>query len=333
MNRTKWVLEYLLGAKNSFENRRIELSVLTGKDISEISDTIVLNNIFEEIEFGCIRQYLELAQLIVRIGNSVFVHGAIKDNSVGFIPSSLIKLRKLGGIVKEGSRNMIDKSLDEWILEINEFKSSHLADWTKTIDNEIEFTLEHYPGEPLLTYAYNEAMDGKSTMVSSFFDKNRQPNFPGTITTNYLYKNLISRVIYGHKPVGDHPFVMLDKENKIEYIAGDTSYSGGNKRSIHAMYELSIIGDSINNNQIHIKGKTHNHQYFDYYLFTKGKRTNDEYLKNKYSSSKIGLKTNDGKWIRGIFHFEKDRKVLFMITKFEGRKCIDEFVDENELQF
>jgi len=119
-NRLKYMLEHTLGCKNTFEHRRTEMARLLSRDVDGITDEEVTEHIVEDVERGALSEFLDKGQIAVRLGDTMFVHGAIDDRTAGFIPNHDTKFE----VPKVRSEGRIVEGVDEWIREINEYKSA-----------------------------------------------------------------------------------------------------------------------------------------------------------------------------------------------------------------
>ena len=79
IERLRWILRHTMGAPNAFENRRRELAILEHCQEEDISDADVFLSFRESVEqHGIVRAYLEHTQLMLILGDTMFVHGALR---------------------------------------------------------------------------------------------------------------------------------------------------------------------------------------------------------------------------------------------------------------
>lgn len=321
VNRLKWILEHCMGAKNAFEYRKEELFILTGK---KHSDDEVAENFFNESENGCFKKYLELGTITCRIGNTLFIHGAIHNRNMGFIPSLQAKHTYHGATVKEGAQELLNEPIELWINEFDKFKQISLQCWQDFLKNPFLDCTDskfHRPGEALLSYGFNDATNFRSCMVDNFFDSSRKVQFPENETTLYLSKNNIFRIIVGHKPIGELPLVIKHPNCNLEIICADISYSGINKRSDSAIYDLTINGTE-NYNYCHLRGNLHNNDFYEFSLHAIGFGEIDNLNLSPSGDDLIGKRTQNGAWIQAIIPTQNDSETKYLLTKFEGRKTL-----------
>lgn len=119
--RLRWMYKCTLGCPDTFDFRKQELAELSGRNPAEVSDDEVVDFCVAEIvnPDGALRQYIELGQVAARIGNSLFVHGAVDAKSMGFIPPSELKFELPNGPPPPSAFE--PKGVDEWIAGLNDF--------------------------------------------------------------------------------------------------------------------------------------------------------------------------------------------------------------------
>lgn len=82
-------MSYAEGPK-TFEFRRQEMAILGGVDASTISDDEVVDNFLHDASAsdGALHQYLEHGSIAWRVGNTLFVHGAVDRRNMRFVPEA-----------------------------------------------------------------------------------------------------------------------------------------------------------------------------------------------------------------------------------------------------
>lgn len=87
----KWMLECTMGCPTTFETRRMELESLQGEtDALCITDEDVLQSFRDSVDPSgddpWMLDYLRCAQLMLIVGDCLFVHGAISEKCLGKVP-------------------------------------------------------------------------------------------------------------------------------------------------------------------------------------------------------------------------------------------------------
>eukprot|EP00854_Cymbomonas_tetramitiformis_P003742 gene3742-4681_t len=239
-NRLKWMLTCTLGSSDAFEYRRLELSILQDVDSSSISDDQVTQSFLDSVERpdGAVLRYLRCADIAVIIGNTLFVHGAITAESMGFVPDA-IELgyfdRDSGGALVSSAEEVPGRMLPEghtvheWVEQLNLFAQAALDDferdptWHPQTDSKAGL---RRGGQALIGFQSRAATCGRNVVVTTFMEKSAQG---GKVTpvadevVQYLNGSGIHRVVVGHKPVGDSPLIIPHSD--LEIVMGDTSFS------------------------------------------------------------------------------------------------------------
>lgn len=241
-----------MNAGGAFEFRREELALLSPtKQRTLVSDEEVTASFFNGIAFdgGFYREYIREAQIAVCIGNTLFVHGAITDASMGFVPAltNRYQIQPVQGLDTSETH-----SVQEWVVALNAYKTNAFADFLAHPFYNGNRT--YRGGEALCAYAHIKSMERRTVLVSSFVSPvtgNLEPvSLP---VVRYLNKSGIRRVVVGHKPFSDCPCSIRTAD--LEVINGDTSFSDTTARDNRgsSAYEICIVGDQ-ENNQTQING-------------------------------------------------------------------------------
>jgi hypothetical protein len=197
----RWIFENTMGARGAFEFRRAELA-RTGEPVSEED---VVDSFLEDLgPGGALRDYLSACQLVHRIGNTLFVHGGVHEDSLGAVPS--------------GSRV---EGVDAWGEALNGWYREQLEAFT-----EGRLDARGTPlWEPLI--AYQAPTPGKrintaSVVYGRMADERNHPGLPSRALIETLARSGIHRVVVGHTPSGDCPSLL--REEAFELICADNSY-------------------------------------------------------------------------------------------------------------
>lgn len=203
----KWMLNETMGCapyKNkpgTFEFRRIELAELTGVLPNQISDEMVTQSFIDSVlPEGIVTQYLKLAQLGEVVGDTLFIHGAVTPENIGYVP---------------GLQSRIPDA-KEWIEALNNWYKNQITDW---MNNPTENDL-HSPGhKPLDEYVL---FNPKSIVTTNWYTRGKLAPIHDSVV-DFLNKAGIYRVISGHQPFADFPLTI--RHANLEVIVGDTGYS------------------------------------------------------------------------------------------------------------
>lgn len=251
VNRLHYIQRHTLGMPNSFGYRREEIALLEGRDSGTITDTEVVDHFLRDVcdPSGALRQYLEHAVVAARIGNTVFVHGAIDECSAGFVPSPSVKY----GIPESTDPGRMCEIVDEWVVEMNDFLRAGLADFALRPDWDPGRSTRG--GEALMALQNRESMSGRTVVSSCYGDGgvittpaalgrrhdeleqyaadgdvrhfgglSSSPKLPSV--NEWLRQGGVHRVVVGHKPTGDCPAVLAGHINGgVEIVSCDTSFS------------------------------------------------------------------------------------------------------------
>ena len=159
--------QHTLGCAHTFEFRRQELALLHGRDLHDISCEEVAEHCLQDVvsPSGALRQYLEHGCVACRIGNTLFVHGAIDRHSMRFVPSSSTRFELPS--VKLPPAEVVD-TVDEWVEGMNRFLRTGLEDFAAR---------PHWDegrgtrgGESLMALQNREAMFGRTVISACFSD-------------------------------------------------------------------------------------------------------------------------------------------------------------------
>ncbi len=197
----RWIFENTMGARGAFEFRKAELA-RTGAPVSEEE---VVDSFLEDLgPGGELRDYLGACRLAHRIGNTLFVHGGVHEDSLGTVPSG----RRVEGV------DAWSEALNHWYREQLEAFAEGRLDASGTPR-----------WEPLI--AYQAPTPGKrintaSVVYGRMADERNHPVLPPRPLIETLARSGIHRVVVGHTPSGDCPSLL--REEEFELICADNSY-------------------------------------------------------------------------------------------------------------
>ena len=314
-NRLKYIVERTMGNKDGFEKRRVELSIILKKNINNISDNDVISSFLNSVlpkpknitqsNDNYMLKYLIQGQLVHIFGEHIFVHGAINEKNIGKIPKN---------------KNTIE-DIHIWAKEINNWFHKELKEYMKNpkdggitkkrkAHNIINYAVPGYNKDITIVYADN-LKNGNGVHIN----KN---------VIEHLNKYGIKNIITGHKPHGDCPLVIRDKN--LTAISADTSYSNINylKNIKDDKYYNDKRGKAVSevllysNGDIRVHGILADNSKYGY-IIKKNK-------KSPSSSDYIGLQLNNNYWVKNI----KNNKYLISFGK--GFDIDEKWVNLQELK-
>lgn len=255
-----------MNSPKAFEYRREELQILNGVD--DLSDKLVYEDFMKNFSKGGLYdRYLSQGQIGKVIDGNLFVHGAITSENIGYIP---------------GVRN---KELDvyNWIDKLNKWAHKEITDWVN------DWSL----GKGLVKYhapKLGSIQNLLSVIYSRFSNSTGNAIAPSRYVMNLLKKQGIFRIIVGHTPVGDFPFIV--RKGDFEIVLADSSYS-----TIETSSKIEIRGKELT-----IESIDHNGQKI--IIESSILEVNNP----------IGMRTNDGYRVIGLIDKTND----FVMMKVEG---------------
>lgn len=198
----KWIFSNTMGASGAFEHRRTELKAERRGD----GDDDVVQSFLDDVsDEGPIREYLREAQLALRVGPTLFVHGGVTEESLLHVPN---------GVVAKDVGGWID-ALNGWYVEQLEAVDEGRLD---------------ADGRPVWTQlmAYQAPVPGTrlnqgSVVYGRTADDKNNPLLPEQNVRQRLIDEGIFRLVVGHTPNGDSPSILRAKD--FEQIVADTSYA------------------------------------------------------------------------------------------------------------
>jgi hypothetical protein len=202
----RFLFERTMGARDAFEHRRTEL---VGEGHPATDEDVVDSYIADVAPGGDLRAYLGLCQLAYRAGETLFVHGGIGDESLGFVPT-----------------RPPEPDLDRWVLALNDFYGDQMSAFE---EQRLDST-----GEPAWApiVAYQAPVPGTRTNPSSVVygrlaDEHNNLQLPSDTAVHALGCAGIERVVLGHTPSGDTPSIRRDvtSARRFELIVADNSHA------------------------------------------------------------------------------------------------------------
>jgi hypothetical protein len=296
VERLKYMLLHTLGCAETFEFRRQELALMrtdplqsssnNNNSLLGITDDEVLDSFLHEVEYpnGSLRQYLEHANVVAVIGNTLFAHGAVDVDTARFVPQ--LDSRFENPTSKPAPGQLCD-TVEEWTTALNGYLRHGLDDYAKRpYWNEPHRTTRG--GESLMALQNRPAMWGRSIISNCYGDggvittdaaaqhrkdpqrilqsqtnplvfENVSSDPMDPTVADWLLQNGIQRVVVGHKPLGDCPAVLSSRYTGVEIVSADTSYS--NNGNVHtknhrgqALAVVEIVGPTASHNHLEVSG-------------------------------------------------------------------------------
>mmetsp|Transcript_25529 Transcript_25529/g.31390 ORF Transcript_25529/g.31390 Transcript_25529/m.31390 type:complete len:467 (+) Transcript_25529:259-1659(+) len=324
ITRLKWMLKETLGSPDTFEFRREELAILSGRNDDEISDEEVIASFLESVqEGGFVVEYLKLAQIGVILHDTLFVHGGVNVESCGFVPDY-----KKFRYFDRATGDVVVKSVDDipgFLLPENHT----VEDWINHLNAFADDALNHYlqspfwqekdgiwirGGEALMAYQSTPATQGRGVIVPTFVDGGKVSKFSEKLV-QYLQQSRLSRIIVGHKPVADSPLVIRD-DGALEVIMADTSYSDSSSADNRGDAVAEVIVEPDGSALVH--GVLSDGKEYNFILPA---------VHEMNTGNLIGKKTKDDFWIKAKL---EDQTLL--LVKTEGRKVTRKYISPHEVK-
>jgi hypothetical protein len=194
----RWIFDNTMGAPHAFVHRAAELES-AGADHDDQS---VVQSFLDELgPTGEFTEYLCACQLVYRDENTLFVHGGVTSDSIGYVP--------------EAPRRF--DALEAWTLALNAFYVSQCAAFRERKFNGYSALVAYQA--PLPGTRLNQA----SVVYARPTDELGNPVLPAPSVIGALRGAGIERVVLGHTPSGDSPAVLRDGAG-FELVLADNSH-------------------------------------------------------------------------------------------------------------
>ena len=259
-NRLRWILRCTMGSDRTFELRREELEILKQEKHGNnehdlgVQDNEVVDSFVQSLHpNGLLREYLKLGNLGVVLGDTLFVHGGLSREVVGWVPPSSIfsNISHIGdsddSVDSDGSATTLEFDARAWIDRLNQFCSSQMALFCKDIDHPNAKTsgdhwAEHggyntpFGGGDLIQYGMGWLPDrsrNNTVIYRDWISKSSEPplnalppeedqpsipSAPHAHVVEYLNQANINKVVCGHKPHGDASLIVRSQEHRKKSI-------------------------------------------------------------------------------------------------------------------
>ncbi|MBM4342879.1 MAG: metallophosphoesterase [Deltaproteobacteria bacterium] len=194
----RWTLAETMSAKIAFACRQQELAELG----LPADDDATADSLVDDVRpGGALLEYLEVAQLMWRLGDVLFVHGAVTPTNRGLTPGFAGR----------------DLEFDRWQERLNAYFATSVAAAKAGDSAGCEALLAYQaplPGQKSNPY---------SVVYSRTTDDDGTPAPPDPDLARALAGQGVARVVLGHAPIGDAPCVV--RGAGVDVFLGDTSYS------------------------------------------------------------------------------------------------------------
>ena len=332
-NRLKYILKHTMGCKDdSFERRRRELSIILKKDINSVKDEDVVSSFLNSVmpipknvnssNDNYMLKYLINGKIAHIFGKHIFVHGSINEKNIGYVPKS--------------KENIEDINI--WVDKLNQWFHKELIEYIK--NPKYGGISKKRKACSIIDYSIPSvsATTNKSVVYSdNLKDGNGYPKNKKVI--KQLNKSGIYSIISGHKPHGDCPLVIRDKN--LIALSADISYSNANY-----LKEKNKISDDIRgkavcevllyfNGDIKVHGILANNRKYNY-IIKNSKNKKEEKLGKQCSCSRsdsitnykeyIGMQLNNKYWVKNVI---KDK---FLISFGKGFDIFEKWISLKELK-
>lgn len=223
-HRLRWILAETMGAGDAFENRRRELARRDGRDPEAVSDPEVTEDFLASLTpTGPLRRLLGAARLMHRVGNTLFVHGALPAAGIGLVPASATTPAH-----RVADLNAWPAALEAWYL-----------------DQLAAFDGPGHPAAQLVDLSRPSPLGDRGMVYTRPVEASGLPRLPPPSVRAALRAVGIQRLVVGHTPVGQVPLVLRTDEADFELVMTDTSRAppgapapmtwvdGGDQRGLH----------------------------------------------------------------------------------------------------
>ena len=228
-HRLRWMLRKTMGCPNTFEFRREELAALSNASPTDVTDQDVFDDFAASVAAGGRQwEYLERGNIAVALNDVLFVHGAVCELSLGFVPEG-------GGTRGFPSGREYGEDIESWCNALRDFKRAELSELAEVraagaLSDHVWSESGGYDNPAaagrLMQFGMNTLPSRKRTrtVVYNDFLRNGHAEVPPQAVTAPLAAAGIRRVVTGHKPHGDAP-VVIKSGNGVVVVTADTSYS------------------------------------------------------------------------------------------------------------
>jgi len=223
VSKFQYLLDFDMGSRGEFEFRRRELAIIKQTGESYISDEDVVLSYEESLQAGgWMREYLNVAQVVCIIHNTLFVHGQIVN---GFSLNPKDHTVVLGVVPGDEQPKA---SLRQWAADLNTWAANQIREWKEKPEwgtPPTESTYESWRGRgasDLIAYG-TPGSPWPTVIYCRYLTKRCMPLPMPPDVCQSLKTQGIFNLIVGHTPHGTAPTAM--QANGVLMVMGDTSFS------------------------------------------------------------------------------------------------------------
>jgi hypothetical protein len=213
----RWILAQTMGAGEAFEHRRTELSRLRG---ASVEDAEVCESFVEDVaRDGALRAYLRECTLAFRLGDALFLHGAVTDENFGLVPTGETAADERIALCAMG-----EAQVDAWVDGLDRFYRQQIEAFCEGAER----VAVDRPAPWAAVVAYQAPLPGTRTNQQSVVygrpaDSLGNPLLPSRALIAKLERDGVRRVFVGHTPSGDSPSVL--RYERFSLVLADNSYA------------------------------------------------------------------------------------------------------------
>lgn len=216
----RWIFANTMGARDAFAMRAAELASTNASTSAPSDDEVVESFVADVARDGLLTRYLARCQLAFRSDETLLVHGAVTDESLGVVPG----------------RAAID-GVDAWIEALNRWYDESVDAYRSARDDDAYAALVAYQA-PIPGTRQNQP----SVVYGRLADATNNPHLPSPTVIARLRASGVARLVVGHTPCGDAPAILRDEG--FELVCADNSYGRleSGSRIVVRGRELAIAG-------------------------------------------------------------------------------------------
>jgi len=200
------IFERTMGARAAFDHRRAELARERRVPAAAVNDDAVVESYVEETRpGGATAAYLARCRLAFRWGRTLFVHGGVSEDNLGFVPG-----------LPTGS----PEDVDGWIAHLDAFYAEQIAAFDAGAPTaDYEALVDYQRPSP------GARVNAKSVVYMRTADDDNNLELPPERACDALVRAGVANVVVGHTPNGDSPSLARDAERGFTVLVADNSYA------------------------------------------------------------------------------------------------------------